>query len=336
MAGLQVIPSNISKLGLRGESSFGGGAVIPLRGFLAQNFSAERIVDADPFKKISGIKGQHGLGRSGEHWEVSFIVCAMASGANGAGLGDILGMIYDKDVVTGGGPDFTHTFDVVANIQKKSFALIHDDATALPTGEVYEYQGFVANEVTIVADKAAGIITVEVTGIAQKRVIGVKTLALEALTIWSPVNAKLELAGVQLDMYQTITITHFMGTEPHDTINNAAFPLSVNGVTNDCRITCEGFWSTSGATSSLEIRNFFTAHTEQATNLLVKLGPTVANDEMVLTFPRWGISAEANKAVEPDTPLPQTVTFESVHQGLAANNHKTVLTSLVTGAFPDL
>lgn len=337
MPGLSVVPSDLSQLGIKVESTFGTDPGAPYRGLLVTNFESNLIVDSSPFKKISGIKGDFALNRSGEHWEISFTICGASSADTSGSVGDILAMIYDQDSVAGVGP-YTHTFSLPspAIVQKKSWTIYREDLS--DSGNNTVFKGFVVNEVVFNIDKTTGIISIDVSGLAQNEdnTIADSTNNYENLTIWTPANAKLTIAGEQVDFYNTIAITHSMNTEAFNTINDTSIPLLINGTTQDLSVELSGFYGIAGTNNPESLRDIFLAHSEESSTINIIMGSSAVDDLFTLTIPSWAIEAEQDKTLEPDTQLPQTLTIRSITKGLLGNTHSTDLLTNVATPFTSI
>ncbi len=324
---LSVLSGSISKVGIKSEAVHGVLEAGPFRGLLVTSFDPSPSGDFAPIKKVSGIKGAHDLGQSGEHYDLTFSVCASTSGDNAAGLGDILAMLYDIDTVSGAGP-FAHLFKPTTNTDKKSWSFYHEDGN----GKRKTFTGFVASEGTIEIDKTAGVITAEVSGMSflPDNNASVETVDFETLVSYTPVKAEILIGAVKQENWEKITITFSTGAAPVQTINASAGPSRITGVTQDLNVSLEGVWDD---TFSTLYRDAYFNHTNVALDLIIKIGPVAADDQLVLTIPLWGIEEEKNKLVEPDSNLPQTVNLHALNLGLEANQHSMVLMSDVATAF---
>lgn len=324
---LSTLPSAISKFGVKVESVHGALEPGPFRGVPVTKFEASPQGDFSPIKKITGEKGVSDLGESGEHYEVTFDLCASTSGDDAAGLGDILAMVYDIDVITGAGP-YAHAFAPTTNALKKSWSLYHEDGNS----KRKTFTAFTASEAIIEIDKEAGVITLSVSGLAFRpnNDAGAETVVFESVKNYTPAKAEILVNSGKQENWTKITVTFSTGAAPVQTINASPNPSRITGVTQDLSVSLEGVWDD---TFSTLYRDAFFNHTNVALDLEIKIGPSAANDQLIITIPLWGVEEEKNKMLEPDTNLPQTVNLHALNRGLAANQHSLVLMSDVDTAF---
>ena len=338
MAGLLTRPSDISKIGIKREATFGTEEAGPYRGLLATNFEVTPVTEAGMLKKVSGAKGAHSSEDGPLHYEISFTICASSSDkvatndSDMATLIDVMNMLFDTDTVSGVGP-FTHTF-TIQSIVKPSWTLYHETGMTISGNpRNYTYEGFVLSTVSITIDKASGFITVEVTVLAQDRntvITNRTTNFTTGVRIWNPENTKFEVGSVQYDNWNVITINFDCETEAIHTINASKTASQIDGMSMNCSVELEGFYD-SNTTS--EISTTFEDNFKIGGVSLSDIDITMAsaigiltNDTFVLNMPKTRIEVEESKTVSPGEMLPQNVTLFAIHDSdLAANGFNVVM-----------
>lgn len=314
---LIVVPSKISKIGIKREALHGVEAAGAYRGLLVTSFESNETGDFEPFQRISGVKGFSVQGNSGSHQEVSFSFVASSSDAAMATLIDILDMMFGADVVTGANP-YTHTFRVSTSPSPMpSWTFYQDDGKS----NHRVFTGFVPNTLTITIEKETGFIECSVEGFAWEEIdTTLKTVNFtSSVAIYTPRQAAALVGGTVLENFNSIEIEIAQEAEVHNTINDLGTPSQIDGKSLACSVSFEGFWNEGPGQLSDVIRNAFMARSVSF-NLIVRFGPSQVNDGFKLTLPRWSITEHSAKNLDPAAPLPQTFVAQAIHEDDAAAN----------------
>lgn len=336
------IPSNVSQIGLRRENIKGilaGGAY---RGLCITGFNpGSEQGEFGMFDVVKGNKGTHAQNKSGSHREISFTTFANKADATSGSLIDLLHMIFDHDNFvdnTDGTAD--HLFklsDVPAS--KKAWSFAHDDnfvdAGGDPQATEDQYRMFVISTLSIVIDKEAGTVVIDVSGMAaEKKINATTTIAFgtNPIGLWSARKSSITIGGVEIKSFKVLTMEFDCKTKVHNTINDTGFPEDINGDDLTLAVTLEGlfFNQSGGVVDGKDLRDAFVNHSEGEDSaplgpIIIKVGNDATNDELTLTLPKWRIETEESQEIAPGEPLPQTVTLFPITDGDIATNGFTVL-----------
>ena len=312
------VPANISTVGLKYETTKGTAISGEYRQMLVSNFTSNDVKDQAGYSVVAGYKGRYGKNQSGSHQEIGFTINAGSSATDQASLLDIMYLLMDADTVTGSNP-YTHTFSQAgATVAKPSVTLFHNDGRS----NFRDFPGFVIDTASISIDKENGAIPIEVSGLAFKEEdTTTKTLSLASnYNVYSPNTAKITIGGTTVCNFKTATIEVGCETEAHRTLCDTAYPSDIDGKALNLSVTLEGDWNEAAGSLSDTIRTAWLNGTTQTSALVISFGDSATNDYWTLTIPRWEIESNANKDLEPDALLPQTMTIYPVWEGDIATN----------------
>lgn len=315
----EAIPSNISIIGIKQETTQGTEASGDYRQLLVENFTAEHEVDRSGYSLIAGYKGAYGKNNSGSHVNISFRAYAGTSDSNQATLLDLLYMAMDYDLVAGSNP-YTHTMsNANATIAKKSWTIYHDDGRS----NYRKYTGFVLDTLNVVVDKSQGVIPVEISGMAWQESDETSKTTNKAANynIYTPNTGKLLIGATQVDNFNSITINISCATRVHQGINDTGYPSNIDGQDLRLSVTLDGEWNEAAGQVSDALRTAWLNGTMQTSAMAISFGSSSVNDYCTLTLRRWEIESNTNKSLERDTMLPQTLTLYPVWQGDMNNNY---------------
>jgi hypothetical protein len=201
--------SKLGRLGVGREPSYGTAPTIT-EGLVITSEDFTPDIGVEAFEEIAGTMEYTRTGRSIEVWNGTLEFPLEIGGEGVGGIGNFLGPLWGKDVVTGTTDPYTHTLEVESKAELDSLTLWFDRNVGY-----YELTGFKPNTLTINIDRANKVINVTTGGTAQKESTSTdKVLQFSSELPMTPDIVTLKIDGVIADGFERIDLEFSRELEP--------------------------------------------------------------------------------------------------------------------------